>query len=166
MLALLGCVLFVLASLAILAQGTAVTFVVGVAGIVTFGGFGVGWVRLTLRRGPGLVVDEDGFEDTSSLVSVGRVRWADVRSVGTWRTLTTIVVRVRHPEKYLGRLRGPGRWAAGVNRSMVGSPVTLASTGLRTGATDLEQLLGEGLQRYRDRHARAAGTDTGVGGPG
>ena len=168
MLALLGCVLFVIASLAILAQGTATSFVVGVVGLVTFAGFGAGWVWLTLRRGPGLVVDEDGFDDASSLVSVGRVRWADVEDVVTWGTLgsTTVVVLVRNPDAYLARLHGPGRWAARINGRMVGTPVTLASTGLRTSAADLEQLLRDGLQRYRTDHPRTSGADPGVGGHG
>jgi hypothetical protein len=167
-LALLACVLFVVASLGILARGTATSFVVGVAGLVTFAGFGVGWVWLSLRRGPGLVVDEDGFDDASSLVSVGRVRWSDVRDVVTWGAFgsTNVVVLVRNPDEYLARLHGPGRWAARINGRMVGSPVTLASTGLRTSADDLEQLLRDGLQRYRTGHPRTAGTDSGVGGHG
>ena len=169
-LALLGCVLFVLASLGILAQGTAATFVVGVVGLVTFGGFGLGWVRLALRRGPGLVVDDDGFDDASTLVSVGRVPWSDVLEVSDWSLSgsTSIVVRVRNPDTYLRRLRGPARWAARVNGRMVGSPVTLASTGLRTDSAELHEVLADGLRRYRSRRPRAGGTDTdtGVGGPG
>src|SRR4029453_10621842 len=88
--ALLGCALFVVASLAIIAQGSAVTLVVGAVGLLTFAGFGIAWIVLLLRTGPGLVVDDTGFDDRSSLgVAAGRVLWADVTSVSQRSVFTT-----------------------------------------------------------------------------
>ena len=70
---LLGCALFVVASLAIIAEGSALTLIVGAVGLPIFVGFGIAWIVVLLRAGPGLVVDETGFDDTSSLTPVGRV---------------------------------------------------------------------------------------------
>jgi len=60
---LLGCALFVAASLAIIAEGSALTLIVGAVGVLTFVGFGIGWIVALLRPGPGLVVDDTGFDD-------------------------------------------------------------------------------------------------------
>jgi hypothetical protein len=148
-LAVLGCVLFVIASLAILTVGSALSFVIGVLGLITFGCFGLAWVVLGLRRGPGLIIDDEGFDDASSATAVGRVPWSDVAFVGEWSTFSSrvVVVEVRHPETYLSRVSWFGRLAARLNVRLVGSPVTLSSVSLRTSHDALLELL-------RTAHAR------------
>ena len=149
---LLGCALFVLASLAIIAEGSALTLIVGAVGVVTFVGFGIGWIVVLLRAGPGLVVDDTGFDDTSSLTAVGRVLWADVTTVSELRISWTsfVVVGVRDPELYLTRLRGLSRVAAIANNRLCGSPVTIAAVSLKISFADLSTLLAEGLRHYRE----------------
>jgi hypothetical protein len=146
---LVGCALFVVASLAIIAQGSALTFVVGVAGLLTFAGFGIAWTVLLLRSGPGLVVDDTGFDDNSSAVAVGQVLWADVTTISERRVFGTLllVVDVRDPEAYLARLGGLARLAATANGRWFGSPVILTSVGLRTSFVGLSMLLREGYER-------------------
>ena len=94
---LLGCVLLITASLAIIAEGSALTLVVGTVGGVIFVGFGIGWIVVLLRAGPGLVVDETGFDDSSSLTPVGRVLWADVTNVSGLSIYRDVVSRRRRP---------------------------------------------------------------------
>ena len=72
----LVCAVFVWASLAIIAEGSALTLIVGAVGVLTFGWFGIAWVVYLLRTGPGLVVDDRGFDDNSSAVS-GNARWCN-----------------------------------------------------------------------------------------
>jgi hypothetical protein len=74
----LGCALSIRASLVIITHGSALTLVVGTGGLLTFTGFGLGWIVLLLRTGPVLVVDDTGFDDRSSATAVGRVSWVDV----------------------------------------------------------------------------------------
>ena len=151
--ALLGCAIFIVASLAIIAQGSALTLVVGVVGLLTFAGFGIGWIVLLSRTGPGLVVDDTGFDDRSSASAVGRVLWADVTSVSQRSIFTTslVVVDVRDPEVYLARLGRLGRLAGTANRRLVGSAVVLSSVGLKTSLGRLSTLLREGFERYHLR---------------
>ena len=148
-----GCTLFVVASLAIIAQGSALTLILGAVGVLTFAGFGIGWIFLLLRAGPGLVVDDTGFDDDSSAVAVGRVLWADVTSVSQRGAFGSsfVVVNVRDPEVYLARLGRLARLAATANRSLVGSPVTVASGGLKTSFESLATLLREGFEQYHLR---------------
>ena len=51
LLSTLGSALFVVASLAIVAQGSAITLLVGAAGVITFTSFGLAWILLCLRAG-------------------------------------------------------------------------------------------------------------------
>ncbi len=149
---LLGCALFVAASLAIIAEGSALTLIIGTVGVATFVGFGIGWIVVLLKAGPGLVVDETGFEDTSSLTAVARVLWADVTQVSELSIAGTplVVIGVRDPELYVTRLRGLPRFAAIANNRLFGSPVIIAAVSLRISFADLSTLLAEGLRHYRE----------------
>lgn len=148
---LLGCALFVVASLAIIAQGSALTLIIGAVGVVTFVGFGIGWMVVLLRAGPGLVVDDTGFDDTSSITAVGRVLWADVTTASELRISGTsfVVIGVRDPELYLTRMRGVPRLAAIANNRLFGSPVIIAAVSLKISFASLSTLLAEGLRRYQ-----------------
>ena len=151
LLSILGSVAFVLVSLAIAAQGSALALVVGTVGVVTFVGFGVLWVALGMRRGPGLIVDDDGFDDGTSALAVGRVPWADVTGVSDWTAFrsSTVVVHVRNPDAYLARLTWIARPAARANLAVVGSPVTMTSSSLDMDSESLSALLHEGFERHR-----------------
>ena len=149
---ILGCALFVVAALAIIAEGSALTLIVGVVGLLTFVAFGIAWIVGPLRAGPGLVVDGTGFDDTSSLTPVGRVLWADVTKVSQLSIAGTslVVVGVRDPELYVTRLRGLSRFAATANNRLFGSPVIIAAVSLKISSADLSTLLTEGLRHYRE----------------
>lgn len=149
---LLGCAMLIAASLAIIAYGSALTLIVGTVGLLTFAAFGIGWILLLVRPGPGLVVDSSGFQDTSSLTAVGRVLWADVTGTSELRISGTsfVIVAVRAPEIYVGRLRGASRIAAIANHRLFGSPITIAAVGLKTDFTGLSELLRESLRRSRE----------------
>jgi hypothetical protein len=151
--AVLGCAAFIMASLAIIARGSALTFVVGVVGLVTFTGFGIGWVVLLLRTGPGLVVDDTGFDDRSSTTAVGCVPWVDVRLVSRRRIAGThlVVVVVRDPEAYSARLSRFAHVVAAANRRLVGSPVVISSVNLKISFDSLSMLLSEGFEQYHLR---------------
>jgi hypothetical protein len=162
-LALAGVVLFLVAGWFLIRSGDPTGVLIGWVGIVVFGLFGVAGVAMMLRRGPGLVVDDEGFTDSSSVLAMGRVPWSDVVNVWEWKATSTtnIVVTVRDPEAYLARLRGPARWAARANVGMVGSPVALASTGLRISSGDLLELLTSRLRAYQERHPVESDGDVG-----
>ena len=66
---------------------------------------------------------------------------------------SSVVVEVNDPEVYLAQLGWLARLPARANRRMVGSPVTVSSTGLRI-SSDLLALLRETHLRYRLRVER------------
>lgn len=149
-LALLGCVGFVFACLLLASTRHPVALAIAALGIVTFGTFGALWVRQLLRPGPGLVVDEEGFDDRSSATAVGRVPWGDVMNVTTWGLpgSTNVVVHVRNPDDHIARLGWFSRRAARANVRLLGTPVVLASTGLRIDTDGLVALMRDGFERH------------------
>lgn len=114
------------------------------------------WVRQLFRTGPGLVVDDVGFDDSSSATAVGRVPWSDVTRVSTrkFSGTTCVVVHVRDHEEYLSRLGWFARRAARANVSLVGSPVVLAAGGLRVDVDELFALLHDGFESHLARAPR------------
>lgn len=151
--AILGCAVFIVASLAIIARGSALTFVVGAVGLLTFTGFGIGWIVLLFRPGPGLVVDDTGFDDRSSASAVGRVPWLDVRLISRRSIAGTplVVVEVRDQQAYSARLSRCARVVAAANRRWSGSPVVISSVGLKTSFDSLSTVLHEGFEQYLRR---------------
>lgn len=149
---LLVCAIFVAASCAIIAEGSALTLIVGAVGVLTFFGFGIGWIAALLRAGPGLVVDATGFDDTSSVTAVGRVRWADVTAVSRLGITGTsfVVIGVRDPEIYLTCLRGLPSLSAIANNRLFGSPVTITSVSLKISFANLSTLMAAGLRNYHE----------------
>ena len=156
-LALLGCLGFIAVSLTLMRFGGPFGVAVGVLGTVTFGVFLVLWVRMALRGG-GLVIDDEGLDDHSSATAVGRVPWADVVGVAERADLGSpiVVVTVRNPHAYLTRVGRLGRAAARANLALVGSPVTLTSTGLRTDHARLLRTLEDAFREYQLRHPPAS----------
>ena len=165
LLALLGCLGLIGVSLLLMRSGGPFGLAVGIIGTVTFGVFLVLWVRMAVRGG-GLVVDDEGLDDRSSATAVGRVPWADVVAVSERTDFGSpiVVVGVRDPESYLARMGRLKRSAARANLGLVGSPVTLASTGLGTDHARLLRTLEESFQQYRLSHPPT--TQPGVGGHG
>lgn len=153
----LGSIGFVVVSVALLAQGSVLGVVVGSVGVVTFMGFGITALVLYRRRGPGLIVDDEGFDDRSSPVAVGRVSWSDVTWISQLETFghSSLVVHVGNPDVYLARLALLARLVARANLAMVGSPVAISPRNLEIGTEDLIAL----MQQAFDRNQASASRD-------
>jgi len=112
---------------------------IGVAAMV-FGGaalfFGVRWLR---DRSPGMILDDDGFDDRSSAVAVGRVPWRDVQDVQTMTIAGQrfIVVRVHEPAPYIERGTWIQRSTRRANARRCGSPITITVGMLGIGCDEL-----------------------------
>ena len=125
---------------------------VGWTGTVFFGAcLLVGVVRL-FRRRPALVIDRQGFVDLSSLGSVGRVTWLEVRGFRLTRIKTTrfVVVDVVDPRHFIDRGNFLLRLVRSGNMRVVGSPLAFSSATLDIGFDELVST----LERF---HGQATG---------
>lgn len=150
---LLGCLAFLAMAVFLMTTGP-LGIVVGALVGLTFGVFGVLWSALGFRSGPGLVVDDDGFDDRSSALSVGPVPWSDVLGIGVWSMSGNpcVVVHVDDPHAYARRAPWWGRAAARANIRLVGSPIAISHAGLRTDHETLLATMVEASERWHERH--------------
>lgn len=53
------------------------------------------------QKKPGLIIDEDGFEDRSGPAALGRIYWRDVTDLRKNRSGDSILVDLADPDKYI-----------------------------------------------------------------
>jgi hypothetical protein len=122
--------------------------IIGVASIAVFGTFVLVGLLKMFDRGPGLVVDETGFTDNSSLFPFGRVEWSDV--IGFQLGPGYIVVGVVNPDKYVSRLAPPAALVMRMIPSPSGSPINIATVFLPIGLMELAELFAYFYGKSRD----------------
>jgi hypothetical protein len=139
LLVLAGLAAFVAAGVLVVVVGDPV---VGILGIVVFGGAGVPFARQVLARRPAVEVDHRGITDRASALAAGFVPWSQITDLGTWshRGQTIVVIGVADPEAVLKRAGPVARRLMRANIGLCGSPVTVPTTVLPLTA---EQLIDE-----------------------
>lgn len=144
-----------LGSAAFVALGVALVAIGGARvpiGVVTIAFFGaaLGYaVRLMFRGGPGLVLDERGFDDRSSRGAVGFVPWGDVRELAVLSIAgqTFLAVRARDPAVYAARGGRLVQAAHRANIRLCGTPITISANQLAVSFDELVRLFEAGVAR-------------------
>lgn len=142
-----------------LAPGSVLTWllylVIGGVGTAFFGFATVGWLTLLRKPGPRLVVDAEGFTDTSSGVAAGRTGWDQVTG---WhlqhvQRQVNLCVMVQDPDSVLARMGPLKRLMSRGNVKLVGTPVCIGLTNFRGGPEPVlaafEQYYGQWSSRDR-----------------
>lgn len=105
---------------------------VGVVGSLTFGLFTAVGMRLALRSGMGLVIDADGFTDSSSFLAAGRVPWDEVTAwhIHEMQGQQNLCVVVADDQAVLDRMGRVARLFSRGNVKLVGTPVCIGLNNL------------------------------------
>ncbi|MFE7507350.1 STM3941 family protein [Promicromonospora sp. NPDC057488] len=105
----------------------------GGAGATFFGYCTVLWLAFLLKPAAGLVIDAEGFTDTSSALASGRTTWDQVIGWHLHRVQqqTNFCVVVKDPEAVLARMRPVARALSRGNIKLVGTPVCIGLNNLR-----------------------------------
>lgn len=129
--------------------------VADVAGAASVGFFGliavIALFQLATPDRRGLWVDSLGFTDRSSVVAAGRVAWTDVVGLRVWQyqRTRTLCVYVRDPGPVLAAQPRLRRWLMTRSIKMLGTPVTITTTGL---ACDFDELC-RAFEQHSGLHA-------------
>jgi hypothetical protein len=127
-------------------------FITGIASIVFFGACAFVILRKLPDSKPGLVLNEDGYADSSSGVAGGLVKWKDITGI---RLLTIsnqhlLMIHVRNPEEYIERVQGKfKKRMMKLNYKMYGSPLSLSASGLKCSFDELHRLLVINWEHYQ-----------------
>ncbi len=128
-------------------EGRTLHDLIPVIGALSISFFGVILIFLVIRstdKRPGLVVDEHGITDHSSLMSVGLIEWADIEGIRLRETAgqSFVLVILHDPEKYvLAQKSGIKRFFMKMNKRSYGTPVNLSAGLLDIRFRDLFSLL-------------------------
>ncbi|MEV0949483.1 STM3941 family protein [Promicromonospora sp. NPDC050249] len=133
--------------------------VIGGVGTAFFGfATVVGWLTLLRKPGAGLVVDADGFTDTSSGIAAGRTTWDQVTG---WhlqhvQRQVNLCVMVQDPDSVLARMGPIKRLMSRGNVKLVGTPVCIGLTNLRGGPEPV-------LAAFEEYHGQWLSRNSGAG---
>ncbi|RYU90819.1 hypothetical protein EWM62_09260 [Mucilaginibacter terrigena] len=119
---------------------------IGIAAIVVFGVVALYIVNKLFDTQAGFVIDNDGFTDNSSMLSVGFVPWEDVLGLNVVdvNRQKIIVVVVNDADGYIRRQPNAlSRRIASLNNRMYGSPVAVSANSLRISFDELYKLIQE-----------------------
>ncbi len=126
------------------------------SGILFFGAGTLVGFSYAFARGVGLVIDDKGITDSSSLTSVGLVKWKDIKGFksSSFMGAGWIIVYVRNPEYYVKSIKnGLTRGAVKLTLQLYGSPISIGVAQLAIDPDKLGRLLVEELERSRKRGA-------------
>ena len=120
-------------------------------GSLFFGLIGVYCCVKFFDRKPGLIMDREGLWDNSSAVSAGRIPWDEVTGlkVSTISGQRMLTIEVADPQKYVERGRLHMRILNAANTKLTGSPINIASNGLRVDFDELQRLISEAFAKYK-----------------
>jgi hypothetical protein len=117
--------------------------IVGVMGVLLFGGGLVVLAWSLLRKGPVLVLDAEGFTDSAALGHPLRVRWEEVSgfSLALIAKQQMLVVHLADPDALIARCTGLRRWNLRTSLRWYGAPVYLAARHYDRDLEELEKLM-------------------------
>ncbi|GAA0563614.1 STM3941 family protein [Chitinophaga japonensis] len=105
----------------------------------------------------GVLIDDQGITDRSSLAGAGRIPWGDVQLLITATIVNRplLLLMVKNPEQYIRRQRNLLlRKIMQMNYRQHGTPVCIAASRLACSVTELEGLVESRLAGYKGKGVR------------
>jgi hypothetical protein len=122
----------------------------------------INYLRKLASGQPGLIANEDGITDHSTLYSFGLVEWSDVTRIHVERLplgglmSTCVLVHVGNTWKYFSRINPVSR--AGLRSSPVGALLVISTTWLDGRAENIGAELEERWRQYQRDNPRDRGS--------
>lgn len=164
LLGLAGSILFILLGLylwtVVAGQQTGINAtlvkVVGLAGMLFFGATGIYGVKKLFDKSVGLTIDENGITDNTNASSIGLIKWDDITEIQTAKVMSTqfLLIFTRDSHAILENASGMKRKLLERNLKMYGTPLSISSTTLMYHFNDLETLVKDRFNEYREKKTK------------
>lgn len=151
-----GALLFVLLSIYLFWTSTRQTrfdpiFIkaIAVAGLLFFCSALVPLAIKLFDPSPGLIINEKGIFENTSLLSVGLIPWSDITATRMLQVYTTrsLLIYTIDPQRYLDKAKGLKRKMMQINYRKYGTSLVINSTLLKYDLAILENVLNDKLNR-------------------
>lgn len=129
--------------------------VLGFIALILFGYFLGAYIPKLRDKLPGLIIDENGVNDNSTEVSIGEISWDSVMAVYRQSVAPNkfMIIKVKDPEAYIARTSGRmQKNALKGNLKIYGSPIAIPSNTLKCRFKELESLLTNAFEQYKEEH--------------
>ena len=126
--------------------------IAGVASVLFFGSATIYGIIKFFDSKIGLAITDTGIIDNTKASSVGLINWSDVTKITIKQVKTTkfLLVFIKDSQKYLLRVGPFKRKLLQASIKMYGTPLSITSNTLKYNFTDLEKLLQQELDIYRN----------------
>jgi hypothetical protein len=111
----------------------------------------VACIALLFSSKPGLVLDERGLTDHSSVVSAGFLPWSDIAETRIWqyRNQRSLYIILKNPEKFVAACGPLRRTLLRLLKSVIPSPVAISANSLSISFDQLVTLVNDYLLASR-----------------
>ena len=124
---------------------------VGLASILFFGLAGVIGIRKLFDSAPGLIIDDQGITENTSVFSAGFIPWSDISGleVKQIQNQRILYLLLKDPEKFIATCAPVKRVILKAAKGFAASPVAITSSSLKISFDDLVSAIDARLQRHR-----------------
>lgn len=121
--------------------------IIRISGIVAVCFFGIGIffiARKLFDKKAGLIIDEHGITDNTTIMGLGLIEWEDITRIEKQQVMSTkfLILHTSNPEKYIQKAKNfISKRALKINSKTYGSPISITSNSLTITFEDLENLI-------------------------
>lgn len=118
--------------------------------------FAIVFVKKSIQKNNGVIIDDLGISDFSSGVSVGLIEWKDITGIRTkgFGDLSFLLIDTIDPRKYIreaNKIKGAALW---YNYQIHGTPLTIGANLLNISFKELEEKIRTGFKESRNAACR------------
>ncbi|NDW09755.1 STM3941 family protein [Dysgonomonas sp. 520] len=127
--------------------------IAGIVGTIFFGFTTVIYITKLFDKQAGLIIDDMGIIDNSSVSTVGLIEWKDIETIRQVNIMSTkiLLIDVSLPAKYLNRVSGLKRKTMESNMALCGTPLSITPRNLNCKSNELEKLLISELEKRKKK---------------
>lgn len=130
-------------------------FFIGLISVLFFGFCAVFIFKKLFDTKPGLIINQKGFIDNSSVMSAELVLWSDIKEIKiiTINNQKIIMVILNNPQDYLNKVTNKlKKKGMEINYKWYGAPISISANSLQTKDKDLYKILLEKMQQYKNEN--------------
>lgn len=122
----------------------------GIIGLIFFGVASIYIGYRLFRKQAGIIVNDKGIYDNTSMSSVGLIKWEDITDIEIYKvptglllknSISMVLVKVKEPDKYITSFSSFKKNILILNYKNYGTPITINTNVLAYSSTELLDLL-------------------------
>lgn len=126
--------------------------IVGISSIGFFGLCFVFIIKKLVDKRPGLIIDEYGIINNTTIASFGLIKWQEITRIAVGQVASTkfLILHTNNPFKFINMNKSFfEKRSVSMNYRIYGSPISIVSNSLKISFSDLEALIRVEFEKYK-----------------